>query len=295
MTSTLISRLTTAEEMANFRFYHYEPSMPAAIIFAILFALTTILHTYQIVRSRTWFMFPFVIGGIFETVGYIGRTLSASENPGPYDKIPYIIQSLLLLLAPLFFAASVYMELGRIVMMIDGDKKFFIRRRWLTKTFVIGDVATFLIQATGSSMMASKDADKVDMANYLVIGSLFLQITFFGLFVVTAAIFHIRMALAPTPLACQRPWTKHMIGLYIVSALILVRSVVRTVEFIQGYNGYVMTHEIFLYGFDAVVMFIAVVTMNVIHPGDVAFHIRNSVAGGEKADYQEVDMEDTVV
>ncbi|KAL9076008.1 MAG: hypothetical protein Q9157_003835 [Trypethelium eluteriae] len=292
---TLISRSDIAEEMANFRFYHYEPSMPAAIIFIVLFALATILHIYQMVRLRTWFMFPFVVGGIFETVGYVGRALSASENPGPYDKIPYIIQSLLLLVAPLFFAASIYMELGRIVIMVDGDRKLFIRRRWLTRTFVIGDVGTFLIQATGSSMLASKDADKVNMGKYLVIGSLFLQIAFFGLFVVAATIFHIRMALAPTPLARQRPWIKHMIGLYVVSVLILVRSVVRCVEFIQGYDGYIMTHEIFLYGFDAVVMFFAVVTMNVVHPGDVAFHIRKTVAGGEKADYREVALEDTVV
>jgi hypothetical protein len=48
----------------------------------------------------------------------------------------------------------------------------------------------------------------------------------------------------------------------------------RLIEFIQGYNGYVITHEVFLYGFDALPMFLAVVTMNVIHLGEVARHLR---------------------
>jgi hypothetical protein len=33
----------------------------------------------------------------------------------------------LLLLAPLFFAASIYMELGRLVLMDNGEKLLFIR------------------------------------------------------------------------------------------------------------------------------------------------------------------------
>lgn len=311
--SALVHRDELPEEYRDFRFYYYEPSMAAAIIFTVLFAAATMVHTYQLVRSRTWFMIPFMVGGIcefttcscvcvclltcatllVETVGYIGRTLSATENPGPYDKIPYIIQSLLLLVAPPLFAASVYMELGRIVLMVEGDSKLFIRRSWLTKIFVIGDVACFMVQAYGSSMMASKDVSKINIAHYVVIGGLFLQVAFFGLFVVVATIFHIRLVRSPTLLAHKRPWLKHMTGLYIVSILILVRSIVRGVEFIQGYDGYIMTHEAFLYAFDAVPMFIAVVTMNMIHPGEVAQYVRGMKSGGGKGDYLMADMENT--
>ena len=63
-------------------------------------------------------------------------------------------------------------------------------------------------------------------------------------------------------------------GLYVVSFLILVRSIVRVVEYIQGYSGYIMSHEAFLYVFDAAVMFVAVVSMNWIHPGEVAKYVR---------------------
>lgn len=71
-----------------------------------------------------------------------------------------------------------------------------------------------------------------------------------------------------------------MLALYVVSILIFVRSIVRVVEYIQGFGGYIMTHEAFLYIFDAVVMWLAVVMMNWIHPSEVAKEIRMAKSVG---------------
>lgn len=92
---------------------------------------------------------------IVETIGYTGRGMSADESPGPYTMNPYIIQSVLLLVAPALFAASIYMELGRIVLMVDGERALFVRRKWLTKIFVAGDVLSFLMQSSGTSISNS--------------------------------------------------------------------------------------------------------------------------------------------
>ena len=50
---------------SDFKFYHYDPTIIGANIFIILFLflLPTFLHVYQLSRTRTWFMIPFVIGG----------------------------------------------------------------------------------------------------------------------------------------------------------------------------------------------------------------------------------------
>jgi hypothetical protein len=48
----------------EFIFYYYTPSTAAAVIFTVLFGLSSILHFYQLVRTRTWFMIPFFIGAI---------------------------------------------------------------------------------------------------------------------------------------------------------------------------------------------------------------------------------------
>lgn len=46
-----------------FKLYRYDPSMTAAVIFIILFSAISALHTYQLVRTKTWFFIPFLIGG----------------------------------------------------------------------------------------------------------------------------------------------------------------------------------------------------------------------------------------
>jgi hypothetical protein len=159
MATTLVPREKTA--VSDFQYYYYEPSMPAAALFVVLFGLATLLHLFQMIKSRTWFLIPFVIGGIFEAIGYAGRVGSASENPGPYSMGPYIIQAVLILVAPALFAASIYMELARIVHMVDGDSALFIRRTWLTKIFVLGDVFAFFLQAGGAGLLASGSASTV--------------------------------------------------------------------------------------------------------------------------------------
>jgi hypothetical protein len=44
--------------------YHYEPSVIATIPFAVLFALTSVIHIWQMIRPRTWYMIPFIIGAL---------------------------------------------------------------------------------------------------------------------------------------------------------------------------------------------------------------------------------------
>lgn len=60
-----------------------------------------------------------------------------------------------------------------------------------------------------------------------------------------------------------------MYTLYFVSLLIMIRSLIRVIEYIQGNAGYILSHEIFLYIFDGTLMFIAVAVFNVIHPSEL--------------------------
>jgi hypothetical protein len=80
-----------------------------------------------------------------ECIGYIGRAISHTETPD-WTLGPYLIQTLLLLVAPALFAASIYMELSRIIIAADGESHALIKKKWLTKIFVIGDVISFFVQ-----------------------------------------------------------------------------------------------------------------------------------------------------
>ena len=86
--------------------------------------------------------------GIVEFIGYISRVVCSQQSPD-WTLGPYVVHSLLVLVAPALFAASIYMLLSRIILVTDGESHSLIRRRWVTKVFVEGDVLSFLMQSSG--------------------------------------------------------------------------------------------------------------------------------------------------
>jgi len=258
--------------------------LAAAAVATVFFGSTTLLHAVQMGRHKAWFCTPFFIGGIFETVGYIGRAISSKETTN-WTLGPYIMQSLLLLLAPAFFAATIYMTLGRIISYTAGESQALVKRRLLTKLFVAGDVLSFLTQSGGGGLMASQNAATRKTGSSVVVGGLFLQILFFSLFVIVAITFNIRIKKRPTERSAAFPqWQKHLNMLYATSTLILIRSVFRVVEYLGGNDGYLMHHEVFLYAFDTILMFVVMVLLNVVHPYELNQHGKQHEAWAYRMD-----------
>lgn len=74
----LLYSIQTTEAMANdstYILYNYDPSAVAAIIFVVLFGLTTLVHIFQMIRSRSWFFIPFIIGGICKYIPHSGTNI----------------------------------------------------------------------------------------------------------------------------------------------------------------------------------------------------------------------------
>lgn len=98
-----------------------------------------------------------------------------------------------------------------------------------------------------------------------------MQIAFFGFFLISAVIFQLRIRRSPTPesLADYIPWHKHMGAMHSSSVLILIRSIIRAIEYIQGTEGVILSNEWFLYVFDALLMFLVLAIFIVVHPSEV--------------------------
>ncbi|KAF7907882.1 hypothetical protein BELL_1538g00020 [Botrytis elliptica] len=258
-----------------FELYRYTPNLGAAVVFLIAFAVTTLYHIYQMIRARSWYFTPLVIGGIFEVVGYIFRIMAHSNQ----QSIPiYSITTILILLAPALFAASIYMVLGRLVVALDAEDMSPIRKKWMTKVFVTGDVIAFLSQAAGGGIMASGTASALTTGEDITIAGLAIQLAFFSVFILTATIFHRRfqrttntapMRISVKNMMNNKNWEALLYVLYITSALILVRSAFRLIEYAGGNDGYLLSHEVFAYIFDATLMFFVMVILNIFHPSDV--------------------------
>ncbi|PYI31517.1 hypothetical protein BP00DRAFT_475123 [Aspergillus indologenus CBS 114.80] len=195
---------------AVFAFYRYDPSMAGAVIFTILFAITTIWHIVQLCRTQTWFFIPFVSHAI-------------------------------------------------------------LRKKWLTKVFVTGDVLSFFLQGAGGGIQSSGSLSGMQTGEHIIVAGLFVQIFFFGFFMLTAGAFDRKLKKYPIP-RCRDPsipWRKHLNILYLTSFLIMVRSVFRLIEYLQGNDGYLLHHEVFLYLFDAVLIFSAMAVFNFFHPSEI--------------------------
>lgn len=119
-----------------------------------------------------------------EVIGYIARSVAHNETG---KLMPFVIQNAFILLAPALFAASIYMTLGHIIRCVKGESYSTIRVNWLTKTFVLGDVLSFLIQGSASGLIVT--GNNLRLGEDIVVVGLFIQVIMFGLFAITAIIF----------------------------------------------------------------------------------------------------------
>lgn len=274
----------------DFVAYHYSPSLALAACFTALFALSTVLHTFQLTRTRALYLLPLTIGGLFETIGYVGRTISSTETYPNFSLTPYIIQAILILIAPALLAASVYMILGYIIQATGGERHALIQAKWLTKIFVIGDIISFMVQSTGAGLLTKNDPDAPKAGRWIIIGGLAIQLLFFGWFMVVAVVFYLRYgresatagsaAVASEGQETEKnvPWRLHMWALFVASGLIMVRSVFRVVEYVQGDGGYLLRHELYLYIFDAALMVSVLAIFNAIHPSQITGRVTGSAS-----------------
>jgi hypothetical protein len=147
----------------------------------------------------------------------------------------------------------------------------------------------------GGGFQAIGTLSSLHTGEKIVIAGLFAQLGFFAGFVLVAGVFHYRLVKdkplqkrakhASGPALDELPWKRHLYNLYVTSGLIVVRSIFRIVEYVQGNAGYLLSHEVFLYVFDAVLMVVVMVLFNWVHPSEVteAYEKRRVDSGAVEA------------
>jgi hypothetical protein len=120
-------------------------------------------------------------------------------------------------------------------------------------------------------LSTAKTASDQKNGQYAITGGLFIQVLFFGFFIVVSAIFHYRISKRPThrSITVQVPWQRYLLILYVASTFIMIRSIFRIAEYVQGQDGSLLKTETYLYLFDATLMFLTMVLFNVFHPSKI--------------------------
>ena len=121
----------------------------------------------------------------------------------------------------------------------------------------------------GGGLLAAADSkSSQDTGNTIILLGLGVQVVFFSGFMIVTALFHFRICRRPTvkSRSTLAPWKKFILVLYLVSALIMIRSIFRMAEYAQGNNGKLLSKEIYVYLLDALLMVIVAGVFMFHHP-----------------------------
>ena len=58
--------MASSDSTVKFELYRYSPSLIAAAIFVILFGVASAVHAWQLIRVRSWYLVPLLVGGLCE-------------------------------------------------------------------------------------------------------------------------------------------------------------------------------------------------------------------------------------
>ncbi|KAF7377201.1 RTA1-domain-containing protein [Mycena sanguinolenta] len=247
---------------SNYNFL-YCPSFPAAVLFSALFGLTTVLHFIQAVHYRKKFCWVIIMAGIWETAGLVLRVFSVLHTTSSAFGIP---SQLLILLAPLWINAFLYVLMSRLVYFFVPEKHVAgISARRLSLCFVLLDITAFLVQAGGGSMISSDTPSTALLGIHIYMGGIGLQQLFVLGFTGLVVRFHYKML----RLDGSTEWKRPLYLMYTSLTLITIRIVFRLIEFSSGVYSPITMHEAPFYCLEALPMFVALLLWNISHPGKV--------------------------
>ncbi|KAK0635776.1 RTA1 like protein-domain-containing protein [Bombardia bombarda] len=276
--------------------YGYWPSLPAGIIFSALFGIVIVGHLFQFVRFRKWTSILIAIGAITEALGWAARTWSAKC---PYNGDAFLMQITTLIIAPTFFAAAMYVLLGTLITLLGRDTSMMSPKLY-TIIFCTCDVISLVVQAVGGALAADA-ADKIDGdtkqgTNIMVAGIVF-QLFTMTVFAVLVMDFLRRVYKRERhdkrgnqgASALSRPMKLVLAALFVAFVVIYIRSVYRTIELVQGWDGYLITHEAYFVALDGSLMVVASGVFLVLDPATL---LRNLKPGSDN-EYPMLSGEDS--
>ncbi|KAF7345740.1 RTA1-like protein [Mycena venus] len=264
----------TVSNVAQETAYGYVPTFGVAVLFLVLFGISTLLHAAQAAYFGMWWLLPTAcLCGVGELVGWTGR-LWSSFAPALSD--PYMMQIATTIIAPTPLIAVNFILLGRIIARLGAIYSRLTPKSY-TVIFLTCDIIALVVQGLGGGIAASSQSLSAEkLGSNIMLGGIIFQ--FIALCVYTACgVDFLRNYLASAPvrpmISSEERGTldtrlKIMIGAIGFSTLVLfIRSIYRIVELADGWNGKVITTEVYFNVLDGGMVTLAIFTMNIVHPG----------------------------
>ncbi|KAG9123027.1 hypothetical protein FRC07_000342 [Ceratobasidium sp. 392] len=262
--------------------FNYVPTGWVGITFLALFGVTTAAHLLEAVIFRAWFMIPtLVLCGICELIGWGGRYWG---HLSPTNGDAFLMQICTTIIAPSFMTAAMFLILPKIINEL-GPQYSRMSPRLYSIIFITADVSALIIQAVGGALASIADTlEGANQGSHIMLAGIIIQLVAVVLFTLLALEFVTRYTLnrpaRKAAVSAEPVFQKFagwetvpqglvwmLVGLAIATVFIVIRSVYRTIELTDGWNGTIISTEKWFNWFDAMPIVVAMVTFNVFHPG----------------------------
>jgi hypothetical protein len=207
-----------------------------AVLFVVLYSLTTTAHIYQAWRYKKSFYWVLIMGGCWEIIGMSTRIATILDYSKPVNDTSFLF----ILLAPLWINAFVYMTLGKLVHMYMPDKQLAgVKAQRLGMYFVLLDIrlvglltsdylsslknSSFFVQLGGGIIALENNPNRIRYGSHIYTAGTSIQEAVILAFVVLSIIFSNRLKKEDIKRDTS-PAKKLMVVLYIALALITVSS-----------------------------------------------------------------------
>ncbi|KAI1392995.1 RTA1-domain-containing protein [Hypoxylon trugodes] len=231
--------------------YGYQPSLAAGITFCALFGIAFFGHLLQLIRLRRWTSALLAIGALTELIGWSGRTWSAEC---PYNRNAFFMQITTLIIGPVFFTGALYMLLGAFINSL-GRQYSLMSPRMYNIIFMTCDLISLVVQAVGGALAASANTDDdMKLGTNIMVAGVFFQLAAMIVFTLLTMDFLRKSSKFGIP----QEYNKIIMALVISLLAIFARNIFRTVELLEGWRGYLITHEVYFIALDGALMVLAV-------------------------------------
>jgi len=267
--------------------YQYVPTESVAIIFIVLFGLSTISHLGQATFYRMWWLLPTIgLCGMLEVIGWAGRLWSSFS---PLKGTPFKIQIVATILGPTPLLAANFVIFGVIIDRL-GVQFSRLSPRSYTMFFLTCDIISLVVQGVGGGMaaVASGNGQNPAKGGHVMLGGIAFQLFVIIVYSFCAGEFFMRyLRNQPIIRAAEsgddakskyssdsngRGEMGHKMQLMVVALgfstlLLVIRAVYRTIELSGGWNGKIFGTQVLFNVLDGAMITLAMYTMNVAHPG----------------------------
>lgn len=252
-------------------FVNHEPSLAGNVTLLALFVvLIPIAFIFGLRYQTSVFSSIFILGTVFEVVGYVGRVLYATSPKA--DRINLVPALVGTMMGPTIVSVALYRLLPPIVA-VYGDAFQAWRPHWHNVVFHAFSAVAVVLQVVGCALVFANESSMVDIGLNLLVAGLAVHVATLLLF----ALLGVRFAIAVNQ---RRDRLEDGLVVYNTSRfkvfictlslsllLLLVRALYRIVPIAQGASSSSADNEVLFLVLDGILVFLALLSILAGFPG----------------------------